>query len=98
MMASNLIWEEEAIDDRADYFEWLYQQNPKAAEDADQYIEDTVDLLIENPFLGKDSEIVSGVRVLIIKGLSLNVYYQEGHGTVKVLRILHQSRNIAKLI
>ena len=55
MMASNLIWEEEAIDDRADYFEWLYQQNPKAAEDADQYIEDTVDLLIENPFLGKDS-------------------------------------------
>lgn len=98
MMASNLIWEEEAIDDRADYFEWLYKQNPKAAEDADQHIEDTVDLLIENPFLGKDSEIESGVRVLIIKGLSLNVYYQEGHGTVKVLRVLHQSRNIAKLI
>ncbi|EPJ2342146.1 TPA: type II toxin-antitoxin system RelE/ParE family toxin [Enterobacter mori] len=98
MMASNLIWEEEAIDDRAGYFEWLYQQNPTAAEDADQHIEETVDLLIENPFLGKDSEIVSGVRVLIIKGLSLNVYYQEGHGTVRVLRVLHQSRNIAKLI
>jgi len=98
MMASNLIWEEDAIDDRVSYFEWLYQQNPKAAEDADQYIEETVDLLIDNPFLGKDSGIASDVRVLIIKGLSLNVYYQEGYGTVRVLRVLHQSRNIARLI
>lgn len=96
-MPNTLIWEDEAIDDRTNYFEWLYDQNYRAAEEADQHIEDTVDLLIQNPFLGKDSEVL-GVRVLIIRSLSLNVYYQEGQGTVRVLRILHQSRNIAKLI
>lgn len=97
-MTTALIWEEEAINDRTGYFEWLYEQNEQAAEEADQHIEDTIDLLIQNPFLGKDSGLVSGVRVLIIRGLSLNVYYQEGHGTVKILRVLHQSRNIAKLL
>lgn len=97
-MTISLIWEEEAVDDRTNYFEWLYQRNQDAAEEADQHIEDTVDLLLQNPFLGKDSDVVSGVRVLIIKGLSLNVYYQESYGTVRVLRVLHQSRNIAKLI
>lgn len=98
MMVSTLIWEEEAVNDRTDYFEWLYTQNPNAAEEADQHIEDTVELLINNPFLGRNDEYVRGVRVLIIKGLSLNVYYQESNGTIKVLRILHQSRNISKLI
>lgn len=97
-MVSTLIWEEEAINDRTDYFEWLYKQNPNAAEEADQHIEDTVDLLIHNPFLGRDYELARGVRVLIIRGLSLNVYYQESNGTVRVLHILHQSRNISKLI
>lgn len=98
MMVSTLIWEEKAVSDRTDYFEWLYRQNPNAAEEADQHIEDTVDLLIQNPFLGRSDEYVRGVRVLIIRGLSLNVYYQESNGTIRVLRILHQSRNIAKLI
>lgn len=98
MMVSTLIWEEQAVSDRTDYFEWLYKQNPSAAEEADQHIEDTVDLLIQNPFLGRSDEYVRGVRVLIIRGLSLNVYYQESNGTIRVLRILHQSRNIAKLI
>lgn len=98
MMESILIWEEEAINDRTEYFEWLYKQNPNAAEEADQHIEDTVDLLIYNPFLGRDDEYTRGIRVLIIRGLSLNVYYQESTGTVRVLRILHQSRNISKLI
>ncbi|WP_370957345.1 MULTISPECIES: type II toxin-antitoxin system RelE/ParE family toxin [Enterobacter cloacae complex] len=98
MMVSTLIWEEEAINDRTDYFEWLYKQNPNAAEEADQHIEDTVDLLIHNPFLGKNDDYIRGVRVLIIRGLSLNVYYQESNGTVKILRILHQSRNISRLI
>ncbi|EDR9090790.1 type II toxin-antitoxin system RelE/ParE family toxin [Salmonella enterica subsp. enterica serovar Anatum] len=98
MMMSTLIWEEEAINDRTDYFEWLYKQNPNAADEADQHIEDTVDLLIHNPFLGRADEYVRGVRVLIIRGLSLNVYYQESNGTVRVLHILHQSRNISKLI
>lgn len=98
MMESTLIWEEEAINDRADYFEWLYKQNQNAADEADQHIEDTVDLLIQNPFLGRGDEYARGVRVLIIRGLSLNVYYQESNGTVRVLRILHQSRNISKLI
>lgn len=95
---THLIWEEAAIDDRANYFEWLYVQNQSAAEEADQHIEDTVDLLLQNPFLGKDAEKVPTVRVLIIRGLSLNVYYQESNGTVKILRILHQSRDIAKLL
>ena len=43
MMESTLIWEEEAINDRTEYFEWHYKQNPNAAEEADQHIEDTVD-------------------------------------------------------
>lgn len=98
MMESALIWEDDAINDRTDYFEWLYEQNPNAAEEADQHIEDTVDLLIHNPFLGRDYEQVNGIRVLMIKGVSLNVYYKESGGTVRILRILHQSRDISKLI
>lgn len=93
-----LIWEDDAVEDRWSYFEWLNEQNPTAADLADQYIEDTVDLLIPNPFLGRESKDVVGVRVLIIKSLSLNIYYQEGKGTIKILRVLHQSRNIAKLL
>jgi len=76
----------------------LYIQNPDAADKADQHIEDTVDLLIQNPFLGKDSEHIPTVRVLIIRGLSLNVYYQESNGTIKILRLLHQARDISKLL
>jgi len=97
-MTTHLIWEDDAIDDRTNYFEWLHIQNPEAADKADQHIEDTVDLLIQNPFLGKDSEHVPAVRVLIIRGLSLNVYYQESNGTIKILRVLHQSRDLSKLL
>lgn len=74
------------------------QKNPIAAEAADLKIEETIDLLEGNPFLGKENHKKISIRTLIIKSLSLNVYYQEAGGIVRILRILHQSRNIKKLI
>lgn len=93
-MVTSIIWEDDAINDRYQYFEWLYRKNPSAAENADTHIEETVNLLKENPFLGKNCDYINGVRVLIVKGLSLNIFYQEDHGEVIITRILHQSMNM----
>ena len=97
-MSTSLVCEDDAIEDRLNYFEWINQSNPTAADEADKHIEDTADLLMQNPFLGRESDDVDGVRVLIIRSLSLNIYYQENKNTIRIIRLLHQSRDISKLL
>lgn len=90
-MKCQVLWEDDAINDRLEHFEWLYGLNPTAAEDADRLIEEKVDLLETNPQLGVVNQHTGG-RILVIRSLSLNVYYQENGLLVRVLRVLHQKR------
>ncbi|WP_308381683.1 MULTISPECIES: type II toxin-antitoxin system RelE/ParE family toxin [Enterobacterales] len=90
-MTMHVIWEDKAISDRLGIFEGLYQHNPRAAEDTDEVFEDKVGLLETNPLLGVANPHSKG-RVLKLKSIPFNIYYDEQGRTVRIMRILHQKR------
>jgi len=90
-MKMHVIWEDKAISDRLAIFEGLYQHNPQVAEETDEVIESRVSFLETNPLLGVVNDHSKG-RVLKLKSISFNIYYDEYRGTVRILRILHQKR------
>lgn len=90
-MKMHVIWEEKAISDRLGIFEGLYQHNPNAAEETDEVLQNRVELLETNPLLGVVNPHSKG-RILKLKSISFNIYYDEQGGTVKILRILHQKK------
>lgn len=90
-MKKHIIWEDKAISDRIAIFEGLYQHNPDAAEETDEIIGSKVELLQTNPLLGVVNEHSKG-RVLKLKSISFNIYYDEQDTALRILRIIHQKR------
>lgn len=90
-MKKHVIWEDKAVSDRLAIFEDLYQHNPGAAEDTDEVIVKRVELLETNPLLGVVNEHSKG-RVLKLRSVPFNIYYDEKDTTVRILRIMHQKK------
>ena len=86
-----IFWEEGSLNDREKIFEFLFDFNPSAAEQADQIIESKVENLLEHPLMGVERDIFLG-RVLIIPEVSMIVSYWVDAGTIRIMRILHQKQ------
>ena len=85
-----LFWTPEAIQDRDDIYNHIEADNPLAALALDELFSEKALYLIEHPSLGRTGR-VSGTRELVTHQNYILIY-DVIDGLVRVLRILHASR------
>jgi toxin ParE1/3/4 len=93
-MNYEVVWEMDAIDDREGILDFLFDNaGENVAVATDNKFDETATLLSSNPFMGKTWE--GKERKLIIKKIPYLIFYyvDEIERRVKVVRILHSSRN-----
>lgn len=86
----NIRWLEDAINDLQVLRQYINQDNPKAANKVVEKLISAVELLSENPGIGREGRVVN-TRELIISGTSYIVPYRIKHKTVEVLRVYHSA-------
>ncbi len=85
-----LKWLEDAIDDLQSLRQYIAQNNPKAANQIAKKILSTINLLSEQPEIGRQGR-VHNTRELVISETSYIAPYRVKNGVIEILRILHSS-------
>lgn len=62
-------------------------------------VEDSIELLCQNPFLGSvrefDNSRISNIRMILVKNFhNYQIYYTVGKETIEIVRVLHGSRDL----
>lgn len=88
-----LLWEEGALQDRINIFDYLAGYNPIAAEKTDFEIESSAESLLDNPEKGPIKSGFNG-RCLVMSKVSFLMFYDfdEELGIVRIVRILHEKQ------
>ncbi|MEZ9143032.1 type II toxin-antitoxin system RelE/ParE family toxin [Vibrio sp. 10N.286.52.C3] len=86
-----ILWEEESLNDRERIFEFIYDFNPDAAENADNLIETKVENLLEQPLMGVQRDGIRG-QLLIIPEISMIISYWIEGDIIRIMRVLHQKQ------
>jgi len=81
-------WLDDAVHDLYSLRQYIAQDNNSAAKSVAKKIIDTVELLAEQPAIGRQGR-VSNTRELVVSGTSYIVPYRIKNEVVEVLRILH---------
>jgi len=82
-----------AIEQLAEIFDYIAQDNPRAASAVQARIRASIERLDDFPFAGRITEM-PGVRVLTIVRYPYRVFYSAyGTSEVIILRILHAARD-----
>lgn len=85
-----VIWTPEALQDRADIWDYIELDNPTAAVRMDALFSDSANRLTEHPKLGKPGRI-PGTRELIVHE-SYRLVYEIQSKTVWLLVLIHTAR------
>lgn len=85
-----VIWTPEALQDRADIWDYIELDNPTAAVRMDALFSDSANRLTEHPKLGKPGRI-PGTRELIVHE-SYRLVYEIQNETVWLLVLIHTAR------
>ncbi len=88
-------WLKKALSNLNKQAEYIAQDNPQAAIIVVQRIKESVNLLKENPSLGRPGRI-EGTRELVIDKTSYIVPYRVCNNRVEILRVFHTSRKPPK--
>ena len=83
-----LEWSPFALEDRDNIFDYIEQENPRAAITVDYRIRDQVAGLVKFPETGRRGRI-EGTRELVINRTSYIAAYRILGDTVPILRVLH---------
>jgi toxin ParE1/3/4 len=83
-------WTNTALDNLDAAVEYIAADNAAAAKKVAQKIWDTIQLLKDQPGLGRPGR-VTGTRELVVSGLPYIVPYIEKDGAIIILRIMHSS-------
>jgi addiction module RelE/StbE family toxin len=83
-------WTRKAIVNLDGAMEYIATDSPAAASRVAQKIWNSVQLLADQPSLGRPGR-VAGTRELVISGLPYIVVYTEQDGMVVILRVMHTS-------
>ena len=86
-----LEWSQLALEDRDNIFDYIEQENPRAAVAVDDRIRAQVDSLLKFPKTGRPGRI-EGTRELVINRTSYIAPYRIIGNTVLVLRVLHAAQ------
>ena len=82
-----LFWTPEATQDREGIYEYIEADNPAAALDLDELIEEKTNALIDHPRLYKPGRI-KGTREMVVHP-NYVVVYRENKTEIAILRVLH---------
>lgn len=85
-----VIWTPEAQQDRADIWDYIAADNPRAAARIDELFSQAAARLAEHPKLGRSGKI-AGTRELIPHE-SYRLVYEVGQETVWLLALVHTAR------
>ncbi len=85
-----LVWRPLAREDRASIMDYIAQDNPVAALELDESIEDKTNALVDHPKLYKPGRM-KGTREMVIRPNYVVVYRETGD-EITILRILHAAR------
>lgn len=85
-----IIWTPEAQQDRADVWDYIAADNPRAAARMDELFSDAAASLTEHPKMGRPGKI-SGTRELVPHE-NYRLMYEVGNETVWILALVHITR------
>ncbi|OGR00349.1 MAG: addiction module toxin RelE [Deltaproteobacteria bacterium RIFOXYD12_FULL_55_16] len=83
-----LEWSRLAIEDRDKIFDFIEQDDPRAAVSVDERIKEQTEMLIRFPECGRTGR-VEGTRELVISRTPYIVAYRVLDETIRILRLLH---------
>ena len=86
-------WLKKALKNLDDEANFIAKENPVAARNTVQKILNHVELLINNPSLGRPGRI-HGTRELVIDNTSYIVPYRVNNNGIEILRVFHTSRKL----
>jgi addiction module RelE/StbE family toxin len=86
-----VIWSPEARQDLRKIYLYLAAENPSATRALQERIKQGVQLLQDNPHIGRPGR-VAGTRELVISGTSYIVPYRIGEKRLELLRVYHMAR------
>ena len=84
----NLLWSQYAVSDRADIYDYIEADNPRAAILVDDRIRTAIEMLRQFPEAGRPGR-VPGTRELIIQRTPYLVAYKIDGDTIRILRVIH---------
>lgn len=84
-------WLRRAVDDLIQVRRHIAADRPQAAGEVAERIVQAVELLQNNPGMGRPGR-VSATRELIIAGLPYIIPYRVRSGSIEILRVLHAAR------
>ena len=85
-----VLWTPEALQDRADVWDYIAADNPRAAARMDALFSDAAARLVEHPLLGRPG-MISGTRELLPHE-SYRLVYEISGETLWVLALVHTAR------
>ena len=94
---SRIRWLKLAKDDLFRSKEYISRENPSAAVKVVLKIIACVELLRDNPAMGRPGR-VPGTRELVVPGSSFIVPYRKKSNVIEVLRVFHQARKWPKTL
>lgn len=83
----NLIWRPAALEDRATIMDYIAEDNPVAALELDELIEEKTNSLVDHPRLYKPGRM-KGTREMVVHP-NYVVVYRENKTEIAILRVLH---------
>jgi toxin ParE1/3/4 len=90
-MSKRIRWLNIALNDLDKSIEYLAQRNINAANKLAERIWNSVELLLNNPKIGRPGRIL-GTRELVISGTSYIIPYRIKDDEIQILRVLHGAR------
>jgi toxin ParE1/3/4 len=90
-MNISILWSPEAIEDLSALRAYIAQENPSAARGVVLRIMHAIELLPDNPQIGRPGR-VPGTRELVIPKTSFIIPYRVQRNVIQVLRIYHGAR------
>jgi toxin ParE1/3/4 len=90
-------WLDDAIDDLQALRQYIAQDKPSAANRVAKRVLDAINLLSEQPSMGRPGRI-SGTRELIISNMPYIVPYRVKNNSIQILRIFHTAMQWSETI
>jgi toxin ParE1/3/4 len=86
-----IVWTEPALQDLRDIFEYIAEDNPKAARALLTEIKGRVGVLVNQPQLGRAGR-VEGTREFVLTGTHFILPYRLKERQIQILAVFHASR------
>lgn len=86
-----LVWSAFALADRDEIFDYIEADNPRAAVEIDEHIQEQVERLLQFPEIGRFGR-AEGTRELVVSRTPYIAAYRIDGQLILVLRILHGAR------